>query len=187
MEGMGIAACSHGPLTHAGERVTVLIAYFHLIPLPTITGGQGYGIEGMRGPPPHGSMIDPASGPWLHRFSLQPIPFGGIYSVEMNLIATLFNFGGPDLILILLVVLVIFGPKKLPELARGLRQAMNEFNKAKDDVERELTRTDVTVQPAPGQQPRQPAELPLAPPPVGLSPTAQVAPPVEDPHPAARA
>ena len=61
------------------------------------------------------------------------------------------NLGGPDLIFILLVVLVLFGPKKLPELARGLRQAMNEFNKAKDEVERELTRTDVAVHPAPGQ------------------------------------
>jgi sec-independent protein translocase protein TatA len=98
----------------------------------------------------------------------------------MHIIASLLNLGGPDMIIILLIVLVIFGPKKLPELARGLRQAMNEFNKAKDEVEREITRTDVTVQPAPGQQPRQPAELPPAPAPVGLNPTAQAPRPVDE-------
>jgi len=89
----------------------------------------------------------------------------------MHIIATLLNLGGPDMIFIILVILVFFGPKKLPELARSLRQAMNEFNKAKDEVERELTKADVSVQPAPGQQPRQPAELPPAP--VAVTPTAQ--------------
>ncbi len=111
----------------------------------------------------------------------------------MNIVASLLNLGGPDLIIILLVVLVIFGPKKLPELARGLRQAMDEFNKAKHEVERELTSPTVTVQPAPGQQPRQPAELPAAPVPAAVTPTVQVAQPVpsaetaqavEEPHPA---
>lgn len=95
----------------------------------------------------------------------------------MNMIASIFNLGGPDLIIILLVVLVIFGPKKLPELARGLRQAMDEFNKAKHEVERELTKpTDVTVQAATGQQPRQPVELPPAPVPAAQVQQAQAAP-----------
>ncbi|HEX4084699.1 MAG TPA: twin-arginine translocase TatA/TatE family subunit [Chthoniobacteraceae bacterium] len=77
------------------------------------------------------------------------------------LLATLFNLAGPDLIVILLIVLLLFGSKKLPELARGMGQAVKEFNKAKDEIERELTKNhDVTVQPAPGQQPRQPAILP---------------------------
>jgi sec-independent protein translocase protein TatA len=87
----------------------------------------------------------------------------------MNIIASLFNLAGPDLIVILLIVLLLFGSKKLPELARGMGQAVKEFNKAKDEIERELTRTtDVTVQPAPGQQPRQPAELPVAAPPAAI-------------------
>lgn len=97
----------------------------------------------------------------------------------MNIIASLFNLAGPDLIVILLIVLLLFGSKKLPELARGMGQAVKEFNKAKEEIERELTKSEVTVQPAPGQQPRQPAELPVAPPPVGLAPTAQAAPPVD--------
>jgi len=106
----------------------------------------------------------------------------------MNIIASLFNLAGPDLIVILLIVLLLFGSKKLPELARGMGQAVKEFNKAKDEIERELTKTaDVTVQPAPGQQPRQPAELPVAPPPIGAVPTAQSAPTVEENHPASQA
>jgi len=106
----------------------------------------------------------------------------------MNIIASLFNLAGPDLIVILLIVLLLFGSKKLPELARGMGQAVKEFNKAKEEIERELTKTaDVTVQPAPGQQPRQPAELPVASPPTGLDPSAQVARPVEETHPAGQA
>ncbi|PZR75556.1 MAG: twin-arginine translocase TatA/TatE family subunit, partial [Chthoniobacterales bacterium] len=40
------------------------------------------------------------------------------------------NLAGPDLIVILLIVLVLFGAKKLPELARGMGQAVKEFQKA---------------------------------------------------------
>lgn len=57
----------------------------------------------------------------------------------MNTLALGFgNFGGPDLIIILLIVLVLFGAKRLPELARGLGQSLNEFRKAREDVNREL-------------------------------------------------
>ena len=48
------------------------------------------------------------------------------------------NLAGPDLIVILLIVLVLFGAKRLPDLARGMGQAMKEFQKAKDDLSHEL-------------------------------------------------
>ena len=56
----------------------------------------------------------------------------------MSIIASLMNLGGPDLIVILLIVLVLFGAKKLPELARGMGQAVKEFQKAKDEFSDEL-------------------------------------------------
>ena len=56
----------------------------------------------------------------------------------MNVLALLSNFGGPDLIIILLIVLVLFGAKKLPELAKGMGQAVKEFQKAKDEFSDEL-------------------------------------------------
>jgi sec-independent protein translocase protein TatA len=56
----------------------------------------------------------------------------------MSTLALLSNFGGPDLIIILLIVLVLFGAKKLPELAKGMGQAVKEFQKAKDEFSDEL-------------------------------------------------
>lgn len=46
--------------------------------------------------------------------------------------------GGWELVLILAVVLVLFGAKKLPELAKGLGQGIKEFKKATQDVTQEL-------------------------------------------------
>jgi sec-independent protein translocase protein TatA len=61
-----------------------------------------------------------------------------MFVVEMNLLASFMNLAGPDLIVILLIVLVLFGAKKLPELARGMGQAVKEFQKAKDEFNDEL-------------------------------------------------
>jgi sec-independent protein translocase protein TatA len=58
--------------------------------------------------------------------------------VEMSLLASFMNLAGPDLIVILLIILVLFGAKKLPELARGMGQAVKEFQKAKDEFNDEL-------------------------------------------------
>jgi sec-independent protein translocase protein TatA len=63
-------------------------------------------------------------------------------------IASLFNLAGPDLIIILLIVLLLFGAKKLPELAKGMGQAVREFTKAKDEFEREVTRPPEPPAPA---------------------------------------
>jgi sec-independent protein translocase protein TatA len=62
----------------------------------------------------------------------------------MSLIASLMNLGGPDLIVILLIVLVLFGAKKLPELARGMGQAVKEFQKAKDEFSDEIHKAGQT-------------------------------------------
>src|SRR5437870_13360942 len=56
----------------------------------------------------------------------------------MSLIASFMNLAGPDLIVILLIILVLFGAKKLPELARGMGQGVKEFQKAKDEFNDEL-------------------------------------------------
>lgn len=43
------------------------------------------------------------------------------------------NLGPAELILILAVALIVFGPKKLPEIGKGIGKAMREFNKARND------------------------------------------------------
>jgi sec-independent protein translocase protein TatA len=78
----------------------------------------------------------------------------------MSLIASLTNLAGPDLIIILLIVLVLFGAKKLPELARGMGQAVKEFQKAKDEFSDELHKAgqaDVKTTPAAQSVPQNPA------------------------------
>jgi sec-independent protein translocase protein TatA len=56
----------------------------------------------------------------------------------ITLLATFGNLFGPDMLVIFLIVLLLFGAKKLPELARGLGQSLNEFKKAREDFEHEL-------------------------------------------------
>lgn len=45
------------------------------------------------------------------------------------------GIGGPELMLILFIILLLFGANKLPELAKGLGKSVKEFKKAASDVE----------------------------------------------------
>ena len=55
------------------------------------------------------------------------------------------NFGAGEIILILLVVLILFGAKKIPELAKGLGKGMSEFKKGLKEVETEIKDADKTA------------------------------------------
>ena len=61
------------------------------------------------------------------------------------------GIGGPELMLIMFVVLLLFGANKLPELARGAGKAVREFKKATSSVETEMRRAmeEPPVPPAP--------------------------------------
>ena len=48
------------------------------------------------------------------------------------------QIGMSELLVILVIVLLVFGPKKIPELARGLSRGLNEFKRAAEDVKQEL-------------------------------------------------
>ena len=48
------------------------------------------------------------------------------------------NMGTPEILVIMFVVLLLFGGKKLPELARGLGKGIREFKDASDGVKREI-------------------------------------------------
>jgi sec-independent protein translocase protein TatA len=52
------------------------------------------------------------------------------------------NLGAGEIILIVLVVLLLFGAKKIPELARGIGKGMSEFKKGLKDVETEIKSAD---------------------------------------------
>ena len=57
--------------------------------------------------------------------------------------------GPTEWVVILMIVLVMFGAKKLPELAKSLGQGMNEFRKARQEFDKELqvVTQDIKVQP----------------------------------------
>jgi TatA/E family protein of Tat protein translocase len=91
------------------------------------------------------------------------------------------TLGGPELFLILVVALIVFGPRKLPEIGKSLGRMMNEFKKAsnefrqtlEDEVEadkrRETARIEApvtvsasVVEPAAAQDPQPAAPEPIA-------------------------
>ncbi|MDZ7606033.1 MAG: twin-arginine translocase TatA/TatE family subunit [Cyclobacteriaceae bacterium] len=53
-------------------------------------------------------------------------------------LAFLGNLGPMEMFLILLIVVIFFGAKKIPELARGLGQGIKEFKKASTDIKQEI-------------------------------------------------
>ena len=71
----------------------------------------------------------------------------------MNTVFAFMNMGGWEILLIMLVILIFFGAKRIPELARGLGKGIREFKDAtteiKDEIEeggkRNTTKTDSTT------------------------------------------
>ena len=63
------------------------------------------------------------------------------------------NIGGSELLLILIVVFLFFGVKKLPEIAKGLGQGIKEFRKALRDIHEEV---DKEVKPLDDKSERKP-------------------------------
>jgi TatA/E family protein of Tat protein translocase len=83
------------------------------------------------------------------------------------------TLGGPELILILVIALIVFGPRKLPEIGKSMGKMLAEFRKAsqdfqrtiEDEVEAEKTRAaapaaapPAAAEPAPPAAPAAPAE-----------------------------
>ena len=50
----------------------------------------------------------------------------------MNVLALVSSLAGPQGLIVLVIVVLLFGAKRLPELARGLGQSMREFTKGKN-------------------------------------------------------
>lgn len=75
------------------------------------------------------------------------------------MIATLLAFampGWPETIFILFIVVLLFGAKKIPELARGVGQSLGEFKKAREESERETNKSESNLKDKEGNQPQKP-------------------------------
>ena len=66
----------------------------------------------------------------------------------MNTMLAVFGIGGWEVILILAVVLILFGAKKLPDLAKGLGTGIKEFKKATREVTDEIQNAGTETQSA---------------------------------------
>ena len=74
----------------------------------------------------------------------------------MNTTLAVLGLGGGDLVLVMVVILVLFGAKKIPEFAKGLGKGISEFKKASSEVTNEINS-------AMEQQPAAPKPTPPAP------------------------
>ena len=50
----------------------------------------------------------------------------------------LMNFVGPEMLVVLFVILLLFGGKKIPELMRGMGRGIGEFNRARESATKEI-------------------------------------------------
>jgi sec-independent protein translocase protein TatA len=69
--------------------------------------------------------------------------------------------GGPEVLIVLFLILLLFGSKKLPELSRSLGKSLSEFKKGKEDLEQEIRQTQKDVQAeatkSEGEEPKAPS------------------------------
>ncbi|MFZ9681586.1 MAG: twin-arginine translocase TatA/TatE family subunit [Cephaloticoccus sp.] len=85
-----------------------------------------------------------------------------------DFLAFIEGVGGPELMMIMFIVLLLFGGQKLPEFARGLGKTMREFKKAAGNVEDEFKRAMDEVEEKP--KAAKPTALPAATPPAERPP-----------------
>lgn len=58
----------------------------------------------------------------------------------MNNFLLFFNISGGEILLIIIVIYLVFGPKKIPEFARMIGKGINEMRRATNDIRNEITR-----------------------------------------------
>jgi TatA/E family protein of Tat protein translocase len=97
----------------------------------------------------------------------------------------MFGIGMTELVVIMVVALIVFGPTRLPELARSLGRAMNEFRRASTDIRQTFNDAVQEPTPAPAPAPAPPAPV-IAPPESqaladATAPTEAMAPAARDP------
>ncbi|HMB70340.1 MAG TPA: twin-arginine translocase TatA/TatE family subunit [bacterium] len=87
------------------------------------------------------------------------------------------GIGGPELFVIFLVVLLVFGPKKIPEVARGVGKGLREIRKLTTEFQREINLSDTD-----DDRRRIGGDAPRAPGPAGAGPpeSSAAAPPADE-------
>jgi sec-independent protein translocase protein TatA len=66
--------------------------------------------------------------------------------MELSSIWLFFNIGAPELFVIVLVVIIFFGSKKIPELMRGLGKGMREFKNVTGEIQHEIRKSANSIE-----------------------------------------
>ena len=74
------------------------------------------------------------------------------------MIAGVLGLGGPEAILILVIFIILFGGKRLPELAKGLGKSVKEFKRASQEMEESVRAAIENPPPPPGGPGNQPSD-----------------------------
>lgn len=61
-----------------------------------------------------------------------------IYFITLYIVNQFLFISGGEIFVILVIILLLFGSKKVPEVARGIAKGMKEFQKATDDIKNEI-------------------------------------------------
>lgn len=93
----------------------------------------------------------------------------------------IFDIGGTEILIIMLITLLLFGSKRLPDLARSMGRSIREIKKATSGLEEELRRAIETPPPSP--RPPLKTLVSHAPPGPAIAPPADPAPPPAKPSP----
>jgi sec-independent protein translocase protein TatA len=64
----------------------------------------------------------------------------------MPAVLLFFDISGGELMVILLVAFIVFGPSRIPEIARKIGRGMNEIRRASDEIKREITKETSKVE-----------------------------------------
>ena len=64
---------------------------------------------------------------------------------DFMILQTFLFIGTPEIMVILLIVVMLFGSKKIPELARGLGKGMREFKNATSDIQEEIRKSSEEI------------------------------------------
>ncbi len=91
------------------------------------------------------------------------------------------SVGTPEILLILVIALLLFGPQKLPELGKSLGRAIREFKKASSELQETIEREVEEVKRTSGDGPRPPAQGPSGLPAGAMPPPSAPMPPPPPP------
>lgn len=80
-------------------------------------------------------------------FNLQQLIFilKFAFLIKHYMTSILLFIGGPEIVIIMLVVVMLFGSKKIPEIARGLGKGMRELKDASNEIKREIRSSATSV------------------------------------------